>query len=672
MISPGTAALAISVAKGLIKLGGRVDRLMAEKEAVTGEQILPMPPVSEGLDDSQKSKALKKLLRETKNQTPDPLGSDGRAEISAALKEQDELTADDVADFGRVSGLINDLFTQYLPEQALELSIRPDAEYLKKLQEFYPSINLDDTETRLAAFYIRAGERDGNISYAGRIGLLVIDVLAEFGAENTALFTRDAKVQSIVSSVLKRFSKPDLEDYIDWSPLLRHALKSTLNGMLDARESYQGDEKWVEALLDALDEARKDAERGDDYLLGLFQGKGYQRLLSKGLNGASKRLTEADAAVFKNLAGDVLKAAAPLVKANKKGFAGFFRENWGDLLNAGLKSIEKHGPELLDGQPDLLKETLFAVISELAVTNGREVFTGETLRNVVDATIAVVAAKPELITASIDEEWLRAFMTSIATTANNRKARNLFSRDGLEAIIKDAAGVFAENPELIIASEDHDVFKVVVGGILSKISGVDRISAKTIAEAAIGGALEGIADNPGLLKTRYPTLIAGFAGNLSTLVKDKSLSAIQARDIMTSATKAMIANPILFDELGEKISGTIVEAVLKNAEDSGAGLLGGAMVTQIIDRIFGVLARNGKDLVANNSTTQLKKKLIETIRAALERSKQELGNRLTVADLPETITGIVGALAKGELPNVLQDEAQFETVFNRIVAQINA
>ena len=554
----------------------------------------------------------------------------------------------------------------------MELSIRPDAEYLKKLQEFYPSINLDDTETRLAAFYIRAGERDGNISYAGRIGLLVIDVLAEFGAENTALFTRDAKVQSIVSSVLKRFSKPDLEDYIDWSPLLRHALKSTLNGMLDARESYQGDEKWVEALLDALDEARKDAERGDDYLLGLFQGKGYQRLLSKGLNGASKRLTEADAAVFKNLAGDVLKAAAPLVKANKKGFAGFFRENWGDLLNAGLKSIEKHGPELLDGQPDLLKETLFAVISELAVTNGREVFTGETLRNVVDATIAVVAAKPELITASIDEEWLRAFMTSIATTANNRKARNLFSRDGLEAIIKDAAGVFAENPELIIASEDHDVFKVVVGGILSKISGVDRISAKTIAEAAIGGALEGIADNPGLLKTRYPTLIAGFAGNLSTLVKDKSLSAIQARDIMTSATKAMIANPILFDELGEKISGTIVEAVLKNAEDSGAGLLGGAMVTQIIDRIFGVLARNGKDLVANNSTTQLKKKLIETIRAALERSKQELGNRLTVADLPETITGIVGALAKGELPNVLQDEAQFETVFNRIVAQINA
>ena len=44
MISPSTAALAISIAKGAIKLGGRIDRLMAEKAATTRDFVLPMPP----------------------------------------------------------------------------------------------------------------------------------------------------------------------------------------------------------------------------------------------------------------------------------------------------------------------------------------------------------------------------------------------------------------------------------------------------------------------------------------------------------------------------------------------------------------------------------------------------------------------------------------------------
>jgi len=50
MISSEAAALAISVAKGIIKLAGRLDYLMAEKQAVEGDLLVPMPPESEGPD----------------------------------------------------------------------------------------------------------------------------------------------------------------------------------------------------------------------------------------------------------------------------------------------------------------------------------------------------------------------------------------------------------------------------------------------------------------------------------------------------------------------------------------------------------------------------------------------------------------------------------------------
>ncbi len=110
MISPSTAALAISIAKGVIKLGGRIDRLMSEKT---------------------------------------------------------------------VSSVIS-----------------PDCEYLRKLGRFYPSLNLDSTETRLSAFYIRAGKDDRTVGYAGRVALLVVDVLAEFGVEHAFLFQRDKPTQA--------------------------------------------------------------------------------------------------------------------------------------------------------------------------------------------------------------------------------------------------------------------------------------------------------------------------------------------------------------------------------------------------------------------------------------------------------------------------------------------
>ena len=52
MISQESATFVISIAKGLIKLGNRMDNLLAEKEAATSDLVLKMPPISFGVDRS--------------------------------------------------------------------------------------------------------------------------------------------------------------------------------------------------------------------------------------------------------------------------------------------------------------------------------------------------------------------------------------------------------------------------------------------------------------------------------------------------------------------------------------------------------------------------------------------------------------------------------------------
>ena len=338
-------------------------------------------------------------------------------EIEKLLQDRETVTNRDEAKI--IADKITHFFETFLPEKALAEVIAPDSEYLTKLGQFYPTLNLDETETRLAAFYIRAGKDDRTIGYAGRVGLLVVDVLAEFGTENTSLFVRDKNTQSVVQAVLTRFSHPDLENYDGWSPLLRHAISSTLNGVFDARDAYQGDDRWLCAMLDALAAAR--LEGGDDYLLGLLQGKGYRLLLSTTLGTAAEQIGNKNANEFEKIAADIFKAAAPLVKSNDKNFADFFGAHWGDLLNAGLRSLQKHGPRLLNGESPLLRETLVAVVKQLAETDGKELLTSEALVSVVDAIIGAVAAKPELITKDVNAKWLKTLIESVLKTVSTAR-----------------------------------------------------------------------------------------------------------------------------------------------------------------------------------------------------------------------------------------------------------
>ncbi len=658
MISPSTAALAVAVARGLIKFGHRLDALLAEKAAVQGGLVLLMPEVYKGPDSRQKVKELRQYLAEMgEGLRPDPLGSD-RADLVRELKKEEPDNA-----------LIGDCYARVFPDRLMVAPLDPDAKYVAELRKLFPAFDLSDPDLVAAAFHIPAGKDDRGVGYAARVGLLVADVVAEFGAANTGLFVRDPGMRSIVQAVLERFAQPDLTTYTQWGSLLRHVLSATLNGLLDARGALVTDNQWLVALLDVLVEARNDPAGGDEFLVGLFQGRGYPLLLSKGLDRAASVLAEDQTETFKQLAGEVLKAAAPLVR-NSTGFKEFFSEHWGDLLRAGLEGLERHGPALLEEQPELLRDVLVALVRELKEIPQANLLSHETLFHLGDAAIAAVAAKPELLDATVgNEPWLRALLKSFVNTVARDGIKLSFSREGLEEIVKNAAGTFAAHPELILDAENATLARDVVGGILRAVSELSSVDARSIATAATRATLQAIAANPGLVDTRYAKLVADFSGRLAQLVQERTLTGLDASAIAVAVVETLLDNPALFDNARSNLATAVLDAVLKAAADNPTVLLVGQPLVDTVREVIAALARFGRTKTQDAPIAEVTARLAEVLGDALKEVGDELGRRVDLTGVPVVIGGLVGAWARGDFVQIDPNALAFRDLLTRLLAE---
>ena len=663
MIATEAASLAISIAKGLIKLAGRVDRLMAEKDAVAGDLLIPMPPESAAPDVEIALNLLSDYLQETKDADPDPLGVD-RKRLQTLLAKQpvpDEWFA---------------FFERIFPEKAHPPVIRPDAQYLQALKKWAPSLNWEDpgnTEVCKAAFYVASGRDQRGLGYGARLGLLVADVITEFGAEQTALFVRDQHAQTIVQAVLARFSKPELENFDDWSPFLRHALSATLNGFLDSRKVLASHAQWADALFEALARAREESPDGDNYLVGLVSGQGYSLLIGEGLQAASVALAAEHSGVFTEIAAEFLIEAAPLFKTNQQDFGAFFKEHWGDLLHGGLNALAKNGPRLLNKQSPLLQETLLAVMNQLAAAPSTAYFSSDTVIGLTEVAIVAVARNPDLIEGTLGKKWLAQLINSVAGAISDSGPRAAFSREALEGIFKNTLSTFAQHPDLIISNPG--LAQDLVASILQAVADTKGLELAPLASAGVGGALQALARHPELAGTNFGPYVAELAGDLATRVASRGLAATQAADLLSAVIEVTLRNQPLFAMLEKNVVSIVLDSILDVANDTKttAGqvkLLAGATLVDVTREVVATVARYGTSFVENNSVKALADQLETTLEAGLNRANKELGRRMDQAAIPFVLAALVRKLLRGELPNPDPESENFKKTFSEITDAI--
>jgi hypothetical protein len=651
MLSTEAAGLVISISQGLIKLSGRLDLLLAEKEATSGPLVLPMKQVPlPNVPRAQRIQRLKKYLDQTDGAVPDPLG-DERAELADLVKP------------GRATDEVDEYFKRIFPDEADVSVVDPDAEFTKALRTYLPGLDMDKPETRLAAFYITAGRDGRELNYAARTALLVADCIAELGAENAALIIHDPGLSAVVKSIVQNLTKPDLETFTEWSPLLRHALAATLDGVLANRSALEGAGPWLDAILTALAMAREESESGEDFVTGLVRGKGYRVLISKGLLVAGDRLGPSGANPYRRIAADILRAAVPLTEKSAS-FSDFFNDNWGELLRAGLVSIEKHGPGLLEGATPVVRDASIAFIAALARTPGAIELSGETLFRVADAVIGTVAANPDLLAGQVKDAWFKEVVTAAVKAVSDQGVKKAFSPDGLRQIMSQAAAVFAAHPELL---RDKPAAQLaLVTAIVKAASAAGSVNGKTLATAAISAVLDRLGEEPALLGTRYAEILSGLCGELAKLVAAKTLSGVQAADLIAAASDAVLRNPKLFTQFEGNLASAVVTGVLKGAKSSELKLIGGQMLVGLAGEVLGTIARRGRDMAEKATEKELVDQISDTIAAGLKRADRELGNRLDTTRLPWVLAQLVAAVAKNDLAVIDPEHPKFKEVFAQL------
>ena len=660
MLTTEAAGLVIAIVRGLIKLNNRVDLVLAEKVAVESALPLIQPAMILTPPSEVTIPALQKLLLESSPDDPYSAIQPDREAIRIAV--------DNALGGEQNDDILLEFMRKHLPAQALGETIDLNGAVIQAIEKSRPEWDMNDTDIRIAAFSISPGKDSRQKGYPWRLALTVADVLAEVGAETPGLFTRDLKTQGIVKAILQRFADADLQTADSGSGVLRAALSATLNGALDARMHYDIKEEWLDALLDALQAGRKAANDSDEFLIGLVQGRGYPLLVGALFEETATRLADEDAKVFEVIAADVLQVAADHFK-RRTNFGGYLKEHWGELLRATLGSLVDHGRELMHDQTPLVQEVVVKVLAQLAATPNHKFLTEDMLTGVVDAAVGAVAAKPEFLE-RIDDEWLKTLVRSVTITVAGQGIRDTFSRDGLTRIVSETLTTFADHPELII---DHPgLGQELVKGVLTKLSGLDRFNAESLANAAVGSALDVLAHQPRLVDSNYPGLVASLAGKIAGLVKERSLTGIQASELLWAMAESVAENEKLFLEGQAKLAEIIVDTVLAASNGENGRLIAGMALVDTVQQITEAIAAHGQTALVRHPLNKLGEPLIEVLEAGLARAQDQLGSQLGTSAVPSVLGALVAAWARGETAVIDPEDPDFQKLFMELALRAAA
>src|SRR6478735_4754012 len=147
MITPSTASLALSVAKGLIQFGNRLDQLRAEKVAVRSGLTLTLRTVRIGPGPNRILPRLQDYLQHSSPAAPGPLTVEQRADVTAKLVPGYVYQPADLPRLQEFYGWVDPEF------ESETTTIVPDKKYLDYLRQVMPAATnrLPDTDKDLAA-----------------------------------------------------------------------------------------------------------------------------------------------------------------------------------------------------------------------------------------------------------------------------------------------------------------------------------------------------------------------------------------------------------------------------------------------------------------------------------------------------------------------------------------
>jgi hypothetical protein len=652
MIHPEVAGLGLSIAAGAIKLGRRVDAILAEEASLRADLPLSFPRHQRQPTMRQLRGRLRELLRSTEGERPDPL-ADRRAQLAAVAKDGDR------------SALVQTLAAEGLDQFDLG-TFDPDAEFREALRLRNELWSLDDEDQRRLTWFVTAGVDYRSSSLAFRLGVTVFDVFAEFAQWEVGRLVRNPRARALVEGILRRFAAADLAALDGSRALLQQLLRSSVEGLLDARSEIAEPQGAIGFALEVLGQAR-DADADDDFLLGLVRGEGFGLLVATAAEEGAKRLGGEQASPLESVLGSVLATAAPRARQSPD-FASFLNEHWGAVGAAGLRAVADQGPRILGSETEIASRAFGIALEAVATQLESGVAPGgATLSQILEALLAAVADEPELLLGDEAEEFARQLVTGYAGLL----AQGLdlgFDHKFLEGLYRRGLEALKLHPELV--GEDLALLPRLLRSVLGRLAEHPTHGLEALADSALAGVLDAIADAPWLAGGGFDAVVGSLARSLADRIAERTLTRLEAADLIETAIEVLAAHPELFVEYEARLAERTVDALVRAVAGDPARLLGGVVFVDATRRILRVVGTRGLDRLEDLGLDAFSTQLETLVSATLARAQQELGRRIDRLALPAALAGVVDAWAAGTEWSLDPDDPDFASWFAMLADSI--
>lgn len=343
--------------------------------------------------------------------------------------------------------------------------------------------------------------------------------------------------------------------------------------------------------------------------------------------------------------------------------------NGSALLSSLLNTVATEAPALMAGENPVLIQIVSKVAGNLAILPADNLLSVGTLASALQAAAQAVAANPTQTTKLLGKAWLGALVGSVATTISTAASGQVFSASTAEAMIQNALTTFGKDPSLIVSNPG--LLQSLVGGVLTSVGKVNPFNASDLANAAVTGALNGVAADPGLAGSSSPYLqfVATLAGNVATLVSEKKLTGVQGSGLLTALTSAVSSTPNLVSTLENDIASPIVSAVVSLAGGSNAALVAGSTLVQVADSVAAALGSYGSAALKNHPIDQFATQLSALLGAGLSSAATQLGTKLGSTQVPAVLGQLVINWSQGLIANVDPQNANFQALVLKLAEQ---
>ena len=618
MISIGSINLVMGLVNAGIKLGVRIDKILAQNELGQGLpfKLPPSPPDLTPLIDPMEAYF-----------HTDPEGQ--------AILRDEGLTPDFEKYFAIATGVAGtpdqdfvDIRTRFIK---LYATIKGQPIPLLG-QNFLPS---PDSALQMSVQYyiVGSGKPGFQRSAVVDVALATTDVALEFVGSNPGLITRDPKIQDVLATFLIKFTAGDLEE-LSAKQLFEQTLSSVLLTAIDNRDLFEEIEPLA-LFLEAFENLR---EEDPDFVAGLVAGKGFERLLQAVLVTVGDNIDRfTDEKIVVDILGGFLKDVAQ-DDAFKKILKGD-TEALAMVAQIAIEHAATH-PILLDkvsGKP-LWQSVLKAVVEEVGKkAQTRSLFRRQTLGYLAQAALTAVAEEKELL----EGDFIGRLVAAVADGLQSQPVEELLTAGSLRVVAERVLLASSDNIDLLV--DGNELLQAVLTNVMREGAMAFREGfTESVAVDLALAALEAVEDNVHSIDLPEPVgqIIGSIIGELARDEIRSKIARGEIPDVLVSVVRVVAANPHLWENFSEgKLPAAVVSSIAAAVAEDPTKLISGPVLAELIIEVLDAVSMRAQaySLVVSGQSPELTKLVKET----LKRLETEVGVKLGAQNVVAVIVKLV-------------------------------